>query len=65
MRAIRLKVCLSFNISCALRAINVPKFIGDCEVYPSMIIFAHVQFRLSLGKLRKERMIPGSSYKYM
>ena len=32
-QAIRLKVCLSFNISCALRATNVPKFIIDCEVY--------------------------------
>ena len=33
MRAIRLKVCISFNISSAPRATNVPKFIIDCEFY--------------------------------
>ena len=33
MRAIRFKVCIFFNIGCALTAIHIPKFIELSEVY--------------------------------
>ena len=33
MRAIRFKVCIFFNISCALTANHIPKFIELSEVY--------------------------------
>ena len=33
MRAIRFKFCILFNIGCALRATNIPKFIELSEVY--------------------------------
>ena len=32
-RAIRFKVCIFFNIGCALTAIHIPKFIELSEVY--------------------------------
>ena len=33
MRATRFKVCIVFNIGCALTAIHIPKFIELSEVY--------------------------------